>query len=251
MLNITALPALRDNYIWTLHNAQFAVVVDPSEAAPVLDFLQRKGLNLTAILCTHRHHDHVGGIAELRELYRVPVYGHAHPDNPHITDDVREGDHVDVLGTRFAVLEVKGHLDDHVAFVTPEMVFCGDVLFGAGCGRNFEGTLLQLFESLKKLAALPDNTHVYCAHEYTLMNLRFAQRCEPNNPAIIQRIADARALLAADLPTLPSTIALEKATNPFLRCTKAEVIQTLQARGLFGMSEFEVFSALREWRNGG
>lgn len=251
MLNITALPALRDNYIWMLHNEQFSVVVDPGEAAPVLDFLHQNGLNLAAILCTHRHHDHVGGIAELRELYRVPVYGHAHPNNPHITDDVREGDHVDVLGTRFAVLEVKGHLDDHVAFVTPDRVFCGDVLFGAGCGRNSEGTLLQLFESLKKLAALPDNTQVYCAHEYTLMNLRFAQRCEPNNPAITQRIADARALLAADLPTLPSTIALEKATNPFLRCTETELIHAVQQHEPVGEGEFAVFSALRAWRNKG
>jgi hydroxyacylglutathione hydrolase len=251
MLNITALPALRDNYIWMLHNEQFSVVVDPGEAAPVLDFLHQNGLNLAAILCTHRHHDHVGGIAELRELYRVPVYGHAHPNNPHITDDVREGDHVDVLGTRFAVLEVKGHLDDHIAFLAPDILFCGDVLFGAGCGRNSEGTLLQLFESLKKLAKLPAHTRVYCAHEYTLMNLRFAQRCEPNNPAISQRIAAARALQAADLPTLPSTIALEKATNPFLRCTESEVIQTLQTRGLVETSEFEVFSALREWRNHG
>ncbi len=252
MFNITPLPALRDNYIWMLHNAQDAVAVDPGEAAPVVAFLQRTGLRLAAILCTHRHHDHVGGIAELRELYRVPVYGHVHPNNPHITDDVREGDVVEVFATRFEVWEIKGHLEDHIAFVAPSCVFCGDVLFGAGCGRNFEGTLLQLFESLQKLAKLPDDTRVYCAHEYTLMNLRFAQRCEPHNAAISQRIAAVRTLQAADLPTLPSSIGLEKNTNPFLRCTETALILSVQQHeAIEAADEFAVFCALRAWRNKG
>lgn len=251
MLNITAIPALRDNYIWTLHNDRAAVVVDPSEAAPVWAFLQQHGLTLAAILCTHRHHDHVGGIAELCGLYNVPVYGRAHPDNPHITHALIEGDGFVVLDMAFTVLAVPGHLDDHLAFVANGHLFCGDVLFGAGCGRNFEGTLQQLYESLQKLASLPDDTLVYPAHEYTLMNLRFAARCEPDNPAIAARTLAARQCATAERPTLPSTLALEKATNPFLRCTSAELIAVMQARGLQQTDSLAVFCALREWRNGG
>jgi len=251
MLTITAIPALQDNYIWLLQREGHAVAVDPGEAWPVLDLLHANGLSLEAILCTHRHHDHVDGIAELRGVYNVPVYGRSHPNNPHITHDLREGDRLrlDVLDIVFDIIEIPGHLDDHIAFVTPGMVFCGDVMFGAGCGRNFEGTLEQLNHSLQRLAALPDSTLVYCAHEYTSYNLPFALACEPNNPAVQQRIAETRRLRAANLPTMPSSIALEKATNPFLRCTQPELIQTLQAHGLADTSELAVFTTLRDWRD--
>ncbi|TAN73897.1 MAG: MBL fold metallo-hydrolase, partial [Gallionella sp.] len=136
---ITAIPALRDNYIWAIHNDRYAAVVDPGEAAPVLAFLDAHGLRLDAVLCTHRHADHIGGIAKLREVYNVPVYGRRHPGNPHISHCLHEGDRLklDTLGTVFDILEIPGHLDDHLAYVTPETLFCGDVLFGAGCGRNF------------------------------------------------------------------------------------------------------------------
>ncbi|MDH4287022.1 MAG: hydroxyacylglutathione hydrolase, partial [Gallionella sp.] len=229
--------------------------VDPGEAEPVLAFLQASGLQLKSILCTHRHHDHIGGIAALREVYNVPVYGRRHPNNPHITDDLHEGDKLDLsapninLDIVFDIIEVPGHLNDHIAFIAPGMVFCGDVLFGGGCGRNFEGTKAQLHHSLQRLASLPDDTLVYCAHEYTAANLRFALACEPDNPALEQRVAAVRQLRAANQFTLPSTIALEKATNPFLRCTQAEIIRTLQQRGLTDTSELGVFTALREWKN--
>ena len=251
MSDITAIPALRDNYIWAIHNGQHAAVIDPGEAAPVLAFLDAHGLLLNAILCTHRHADHIGGIAKLREVYNVPVYGRRHPGNPLISHDLREGARLELeaLGIVFDILEIPGHLDDHIAFVAPDILFCGDVLFGAGCGRNFEGTLAQLHHSLQRLALLPDSTRVYCAHEYTAANLRFALACEPGNLAVQQRIAATRELRAANLPTLPSSIALEKATNPFLRCTQPELIRTLQQRGLSDTSELGVFSALREWKN--
>lgn len=251
MLNISAIPALQDNYIWAIHDDSNAVVVDPGSAAPVLEFLTARELKLTAILCTHRHHDHVGGIANLRGVYNVPVYGRRHPDNPHVTIDLREGTPL-ALGApdiSFGILDIPGHLDDHIAFVTPDMLFCGDVLFGAGCGRNFEGTIAQLHHSLHRLAQLPDATRVYCAHEYTAANIRFALACEPDNPALQQRFEDTAKLRAASQPTLPSTIALEKATNPFLRCTQPGIIRTLQQRGLTDTSELAVFSALREWKN--
>jgi hydroxyacylglutathione hydrolase len=251
MFNITAIPALQDNYIWAIHDGKNAAVVDPGEASPVLEFLKTHGLQLNTILCTHRHGDHIGGIAKLREVYNVPVYGRRHPNNPHITDDLREGDSLRLapFAIEFTILEIPGHLNDHIAYLAPETLFCGDVLFGAGCGRNFEGTPAQLHHSLQRLAQLPDNTRVYCAHEYTAANLRFALACEPGNPALLQRVAATQQLRAANRITLPSTIALEKATNPFLRCTQPEIIRTLQLRGLDDTSELGVFTAMREWKN--
>ncbi len=251
MFEIAAIPALQDNYIWTIHNDRSAAVVDPGEAAPVLAFLNAHGLQLDSILCTHRHADHTGGIAKLREVYNVPVYGRRHPGNPLVSHDLHEGDQLrlDAFGLAFDVMEIPGHLDDHLAFAAPGILFCGDTLFGAGCGRNFEGTLAQLFHSLQRLAQLPGDTRVYSAHEYTAANLRFALACEPHNPDVQQRIKQVAQLRAANLPTLPSSIALEQATNPFLRCAQPELIQTLQQRGLADTDELGVFTALREWRN--
>ncbi len=251
MLDITAIPALRDNYIWIIHDGRHAIVVDPGEAAPALKFLAAHSLQPQAILCTHRHADHTSGIAELRGVYNVPVYGRQHPNNPHITHDLREGDRLefDAPAIAFDIIEIPGHLDDHIAFIAPGVLFCGDVMFGAGCGRNFEGTPAQLHHSLQRLAALPEDTSVYCAHEYTEANLRFALACEPDNPDVQRRIADTRRLRAAGRPSLPSTIALEKATNPFLRCIQPGIVRTLQRQGLTETSELAVFTALREWRN--
>jgi len=250
-IQIIAIPALQDNYIWAIHDDRHAAVVDPGEAAPVLDFLKTHGLQLDAILCTHRHHDHIGGIAKLREVYNVPVYGRRHPNNPHITDDLREGDQLKLAKPAiiFDIIEIPGHLDDHIAFIAPDTLFCGDVLFGAGCGRNFEGTPAQLHHSLQRLASLPDTTRIYCAHEYTAANLRFALACEPDNLAVQQRVAITEKLRAANRITLPSTIAVEKATNPFLRCTQPEIIRTLQQRGLKDTTELDVFTAMRQWKN--
>lgn len=257
MLTIAAIPALQDNYIWALHNDTHVALVDPGEAAPALDFIETHGLILTAILCTHRHPDHIGGIAKLRGVYNLPVYGRRHPGtqriaaNPLITGDLREGDqlHLDTLDITFDILETPGHLEDHIAYLAPGMLFCGDVMFGAGCGRNFEGTLVQLYDSLQRLARLPDDTRVYSAHEYTAANLRFALACEPDNPAIWQRIETTRQLRDAGQPSLPSTIALEKDTNPFLRCNEPAIIRTLQGQGLLDTGELAVFTALRNWRS--
>ena len=251
MLNITGIPALQDNYIWLLQHGHHAVVVDPGEAAPVLDYLQANSLQLDAILCTHRHHDHIDGIEELRGVYNVPVHGRRHPKNPHITHDLREGDRlrIEELDLEFDIIEVPGHLDDHIAFIAPQTLFCGDVMFGGGCGKNFEGTLAQLHLSLQRMAALPTDTLVYCAHEYTSYNLPFALACEPTNPDIQRRITETKDLRAAYQPTVPFTIALEKSTNPFIRCTSPELIQTLLCRGLVDTSELAVFTALREWRD--
>jgi hydroxyacylglutathione hydrolase len=177
------------------------------------------------------------------------VYGRSHPRNPHITNDLHEGDvlKLDAPNIAFDIIETPGHLQDHIVFISPDAVFCGDVMFGAGCGKNFEGTLEELHSSLMRLAALPDATRVYCAHEYTEYCLNFAKLCEPTNPAIQQRIADSKRLRAVDLPTVPSTIELEKATNPFIRCASPELIRTLQAHGLIETDELAVFTALQHF----
>lgn len=249
MLNITAIPALRDNYIWAIHDETHVAIVDPGESAPVLAFLNRTGLKLTAILCTHRHNDHIGGIADLRGVYNVPVYGRSHPRNPHITNDLREGDvlELEAPSIRFDIIETPGHLEDHIVFIAADAVFCGDIMFGAGCGNNKEGTLADLHHSLMRLAALPDDTRVYCAHEYTEYCLSFAKLCEPKNAAIQQRIADTQRLRVLDIPSVPSTIGLEKATNPFIRCSSPELIRTLQAHDMKVTDELSVFTALQHF----
>ena len=254
MFKITAIPALNDNYIWAIHNDSVAFVVDPGETEPVLEFLAANQLALTGILCTHRHHDHIGGIAKLRAVYNVPVYGRCHPGNPHISHDLQGGEQLklDAFGLSFDIIAVPGHLDDHIAYYASAgsgILFCGDVLFGAGCGKSFEGTVAQLYDSLKKLSELPDATLMYCAHEYTASNLRFAAICDPDNPAVQQRISDTREIRAANLSTVPSTMQMEKATNPFLRYNDADIIKVLQQRGLTDTSQLAVFTALRLWRD--
>ncbi len=255
MFKITGIPAFNDNYIWVIHNDKHAIVVDPGDSPPVLEYLNANGLTLTGILCTHRHHDHVGGIEKLRAVYSVPVYGRAHEKNPHISHDLHEKDKLvlDEFDLAFRILEVPGHLVDHIAYFAEVqnvgILFCGDVLFGAGCGRNFEGPVSHLRDSLQRLAKLPATTQVYCAHEYTASNLRFAAACEPGNAEVQQRVQVTAMRRAANLPTVPFTIAQELATNPFLRCNSPEIIHTLQSRGLPHTSELDVFTALREWRN--
>lgn len=252
MFNIVPIPALRDNYIWALHNDLHAVIVDPGEAEPVLSFLKMRNLKLAAILCTHHHNDHTGGIAELSEVYNVPVYAPRAENIFGTTQPVEGGDTVQLpeLSCSLEVLDIRGHTRGHIAYFGQGSVFCGDTLFGCGCGRLFEGTAAQLFGSLQRLAQLPDDTQVCCAHEYTETNIRFALACEPDNPRLRKRAAETRTQRAAGKPTVPSTIALEKATNPFLRCTEEEIIHSAQQfSGTGESSELAVFTALRKWKD--
>jgi hydroxyacylglutathione hydrolase len=249
---VIPLRAFKDNYVWTLRDARCAAVVDPGEAQPVLDYLAAENLRLVAILATHHHQDHVGGIAELRRKYAVPVYGPRGEPIATLTHPVGGGHRVaiDELGVSFEVLDIPGHTRAHVAYYGANMLFCGDTLFACGCGRVFEGTPQQLYASLEKLAALPDETLVYCGHEYTLANISFAKTVEPENAALVEReAADARAR-RENRPTLPSTIAREKATNPFLRVTRPAIIES--ANKYLGRRVSDpagVFAALRQWKN--
>jgi hydroxyacylglutathione hydrolase len=227
MSNLTVHPvrAFQDNYVWTLTAGGNAAVVDPGEAGPVLAFLRARKLNLTAILNTHHHADHVGGNAELLEHYPVPVYG-PHDDRiPTVSERVREGESFTLPGfdVKLSVLEIPAHTRTHIAFHGGGMVFCGDTLFACGCGRLFEGTPAQMHAALSKLGKLAGDTRVYCGHEYTVSNIKFACAVEAGNAELAKWAKEAADLRAKDEPTLPSTIERELRANPFMRCEVSEV----------------------------
>ena len=256
-MNLLALPAFADNYLWLLHDAHSALVVDPGQAEPVLRALQERGLRLQAILVTHHHGDHVGGVETLRETTGATVYGPARESIPAPFIPLAQGQTVHALGLDFAVLDVPGHTAGHIAYFGAQaeggpLLFCGDTLFSGGCGRLFEGTAAQMLASLDQLAALPGDTRVCCAHEYTLANLKFARTVEPGNADLLHYSAQCDALRAQGLPTLPSRLALERAINPFLRTRMPTVTAAAAA---FAPSTdprdaVAVLAALREWKNG-
>jgi len=254
MLNVLTVPAFQDNYLWLIHDGVHAAVVDPGDAAPIVAALDLHGLSLTAILLTHHHADHVGGVPQLLERFKVPVFGPRREAIPQITHPLNQGDTVVLreLALTLTVLDVPGHTSGHIAYFAKEQqwLFCGDTLFAGGCGRLFEGTPQQMADSLDKLAALPDATRVYCAHEYTLSNLRFAKEVEPANTALTERIRVDQTKRDRGEPTVPSTIALEKATNPFLRFREPAIIDRLVATGYLSSREpISAFAALRQWKN--
>lgn len=251
LIQITPISAFQDNYIWIMHDSKLAIVIDPGIADPVITFLEKQKINLAAILITHHHHDHVGGISKLNRQ-KVPVYG---PEQEHIlglTQFVKEGDTVHLANNtfNFNVLAVPGHTLGHIVYYNNTLLFCGDTLFSAGCGRLFEGTAQQMYHSLQKIAALNDSIQIFCAHEYTLKNLQFAQHVEPSNPIIKKRIKAVELLRAKSQPTLPSTLALEKEINPFLRCHVPEVIERVEHYANKKLRDpVEVFAYLRQWKD--
>ncbi|PCI37185.1 MAG: hydroxyacylglutathione hydrolase [Thiotrichales bacterium] len=246
LISVIPIPAFNDNYIWLLVNSASnnAIVVDPGTAKPVLEVLQQKKLKLCAMLITHHHADHTGGIAAILEHHPdIPIY---RPDNCVANDIVK----IPECNLDFTVIETPGHTLDHIVFVAKQILFCGDTLFAGGCGRLFEGTAAQLLHSLHKLASLPPATQVYCAHEYTLDNLRFALTVEPNNLALRERFATTQDLRHNARITLPSRIEIELLTNPFLRTketTIKEAVEQFFDKEL--KTELEVFAMLRKWKD--
>jgi hydroxyacylglutathione hydrolase len=255
MIQIDALPAFTDNYLWLLQDTanRRCAVVDPGDAAPVLAWLEAHAdWQLTEILVTHHHQDHVGGVAQLKQVTGAKVYGPAAENIPARDIALADNARIEVLGLELTVFEVPGHTLGHIAYYqrSEGLLFCGDTLFAAGCGRLFEGTPAQMHQSLSRFAALPDATLVYCAHEYTLSNLRFAQAVEPDNQDITQRMQDAQALRAQNIPTVPSHIGLEKRTNPFLRVDETSVKEKADERiAGASASAVGVFAALRAWKD--
>lgn len=255
-MKLLAIPAFSDNYLWLLHDTRRAVVVDPGQAEPVLECLREHRLALQTILVTHHHADHVGGVAALREATGAQVVGPANERIPQPCERVQQGDAVEALGLRFSVLDVPGHTAGHIAYYAEPaseapLLFCGDTLFSGGCGRLFEGSPAQMLASLDALTALPGATRVCCAHEYTLANLRFARAVEPDNADLHRYLQACEQLRANGLPTLPSTIAVERTINPFLRSRERAVIASVAAHAPHTdtRDEVAVFAALREWKN--
>ncbi|MDA9557229.1 hydroxyacylglutathione hydrolase [Vibrio sp.] len=260
MLEILPIPAFNDNYIWLLKKGQHCSVVDPGDATPVLNYLEQHQLTLDSILITHHHHDHTGGVATLLEHFphllvfapkHDPIQGH------HIA--LEKGDHLSILDEDFEVLDVKGHTLGHIAYFHSNntndhsIVFCGDTLFSAGCGRVFEGTMAEMKSALDTLASLPDSTLVYCTHEYTLSNIAFALAADPTNVTLQNYHQHALSLRKNNTPTLPTTIAKEKQINPFLRCSNPALISNLLSLQFIEndntSDELLVFTVLREWKN--
>jgi len=253
-LQVTAVPAFEDNYLWLVHgvtDTTRVVAVDPGDARAVNDCLRAHQWQLAGILVTHRHADHVGGVAQLQSEYSVPLYGPLAEAIPGMPNDVADGDQVVFagLGLSFTTLVVPGHTSGHVAYWGHQAVFCGDTLFSAGCGRLLGGTAEQMTTSLARLKALPADTQVYCAHEYTLSNLKFALAVEPDNTAIRSHWQHCQTLRAAGHMTLPSTLELEHRINPFLRLSEQSVKQAAERQAGHSLhSDVETFAVLREWK---
>lgn len=254
-MTLFPVPAFSDNYIWVLHDGQRAVVVDPGESSDLSAWLAGQGLLLDTILITHHHGDHTGGVAALREATGARVFGPATEPMPEPLQRVGGGERLNLLGLAFEVIDVPGHTAGHIAFFCADvdgapLLFCGDTLFSAGCGRLFEGTPAQMLASLDRLAALPDTTRVCCTHEYTLSNLRFARAVEPDNAALIAHTDRCTQWRAQGRPTLPSTIALEKAINPFLRTREPALWESACAHDPHTPQDpLSVFTTLRAWKN--
>jgi len=251
LMEITPISSLDDNYIWLIREGDSAVVVDPGDEEPVLERLEKDGLQLTAILITHKHGDHTGGVRALKQIFPdIPVYGPVGEKASGVTNKVGDGDGIALAGAKFQVMDVPGHTEGHLAYYAEGVLFCGDTLFAAGCGRVFSGTHQQLHASLQRIAALPPETLCYCAHEYTLDNIGFAKWVEPENPDILKREDEVRALRTQGKPTVPSLLSLELATNPFLRTGQEAVIQAAEKyAGHRLMNGAEIFTAIRTWKD--
>ncbi len=255
MFKVESISAFNDNYIWVLsgQDSNSLAVVDPGDASPVLEYLNRTGKTLSAILITHHHRDHTGGVAQLTAQFNIPVYGPENSPFSGITEPLKDGDGLKLFNHCLQVKAVPAHTLDHIAYLQPDLqpqLFCGDTLFLAGCGRLFEGTAEQMHKAMNYFASLPKETEVYCTHEYSLANLKFAKAVDPDNRATLNAIDHCTFLRAQGTPTLPSTIGAELSFNPFMRVSDPLVKASAEKHvGHSLQSEIEVLSVIREWKN--
>lgn len=250
MQQVTVVPiaALKDNYIWVIIFQQMAIIVDPGDHSVVLDFLSKHQLTLAGILITHHHWDHTNGVLALKKQFNIPIWGSSFKEVTHL---VSENTSIKFTSFPFSfnVLPIPGHTKDHVAYYVNKMLFCGDTLFSAGCGRLFEGRAAELYSSLLKLNELPDETKIYCAHEYTYNNLRFAHLVEPENVDVLYQLEKVNAL-DKHTPSLPSTLELEKKINPFLRCHLPQIMKRVEEYANQPLRDnLSVFTWLRKWKD--
>lgn len=252
MLNVEPIKAYDDNYIWLISTNEGSIVVDPGESKNIIKSIDKKQIDLKGILITHHHYDHTNGIKDLLDRKKCDVYG---PINniDNINKKVKGSDKFSIIGIDFDVIFVPGHTLDHIAFYAfnngDPLLFCGDTLFAGGCGRVFEGTYQQMFDSVKKLSKLPKNTKIYCGHEYTLSNLKFAQEVDPDNAILKEEFKSIENILASGLPSLPTTINKELNTNPFMRCNNLDVKKNIMKKFKCKDNEFEIFTNIRKWKD--
>jgi hydroxyacylglutathione hydrolase len=252
-MEIMALTCLRDNYIWMLcdHKQKLAWAVDPGESRPVVAFLEKFSLNLCGILITHHHHDHTGGVEELAKIYKNIIIAGSHRSPVRqINEPLQDAGQLQCLDATCRVMEIPGHTLDHLAFLIEKAVFCGDTLFSMGCGKIFEGTAAQMYHSLMRLSQLPEDSEIYCGHEYTLQNLKFAQMVDPDNPNLQKKFHQVMHLSEQRQPSLPSHLIEEKTLNPFLRCEEPKIVQAVEFHCQKKLTDpIEVFYQLRQWKN--
>ena len=252
MLSIKPIKALSDNYIWLVTTNEGSIVIDPGESKQIIDLVKSNEIDLEGILITHHHYDHTNGIEEILKYKKVEVFGPNNNVNS-ITKRVKQNDVFNLIGLKFEVIETPGHTLDHIAFYCCEdgksILFCGDTLFSGGCGRVFEGTYSQMYESLKKLSKLPEDTQIFCGHEYTSSNLQFACAVEPNNQFIKKYNEEIIEKTKNGEPSLPSSLKIEYMINPFIRCNKENLIDNINKKFGEVNSEIEIFSTLRKWKD--
>jgi len=252
MINIEPIKAFSDNYIWLVTTNEGSIVIDPGESINTLDLLKNKKMHLSAVLITHHHFDHTGGISDLNKNNTLDVYG-PNNDIESITKRVINGDVINVIGLSFEIIEIPGHTLDHIAYYSfnegNPILFCGDTLFSGGCGRIFEGTHEQMHNSLERLKRLPKNTKIYCGHEYTESNFKFASEVDPLNEDLQLRFNEVKELRKLEIPTLPITLESELKTNPFLRCDNKDIQESIHNRFNTPKIEVDVFKVIREWKD--
>ena len=252
MLSVEPIKAFEDNYIWLVTTNEGSIVVDPGESSKIIKLIDENKINLKGIFVTHHHYDHTDGLKDLSRKLNIDIYGPCNNINE-INKRVKNSDHISILGIDFKIIEVPGHTLDHIAFYSfndgEPILFCGDTLFAGGCGRIFEGTYEQMFESLNKLSSLPKNTKIYCGHEYTLSNLKFAIEVDSSNKDLIDEYEQIKRLRNIDCPSLPSTLDRELKVNPFLRYDNHSIKNKIKKE--FGISGngLDIFTALRKWKD--